>query len=536
VAPVSPRRADGASALPYNQRMGDRLPPHQHALLSALARNPLDTSVESLSRLLGLDQALIAAASTELAAAGFVQVFGRSYTELRLGDLGEAIQLGGAELPERVLARSVRARGGTAAIKELNADAALASAGIQPGKLARGLAELGWAKFEQGALTLTGEAVSDEPPACGVEVALAAVHVAGGVMEVESRADQRILEGVQYARGRRELLSARERTRRIVTLTYSGGQLAARVGAGEVGVLREVNELTPEMLADGSWREVQFRAYNVALAAERITPGKPHPLCRLIEEVRLAFLELGFSEATCPMAELAFWDFDALFQPQDHPAREMQDTFYCAMPSSLRLPTEGGWVARVKATHEDGGDTGSRGWRYSWSEARAMQVVLRTHMTASSIRAIARNPYPPQKVFSIGRVFRRETVDYKHLPEFMQVDGIIIDEQASFSNLLGTLAKFYERMGIPEVQFKPDFFPYTEPSVGARAPFGGKWLELCGAGIFRPEVTLPFGCTAPVLAWGMGLERLAMARFGVASIKDLYQSDLDWLKAVPLTA
>ena len=139
-------------------------------------------------------------------------------------------------------------------------------------------------------------------------------------------------------------------------------------------------------------------------------------------------------------------------------------------------------------------------------------------------------------MFSIGRVFRRETVDYKHLPEFMQVDGIIIDEQASFSSLLGTLATFCARIGIPNVRFKPDFFPYTEPSAAVEALSGGKWLELAGSGIFRPEVTLPFGCSAPVLAWGFGLERLAMARFGVASIKDLYQSDLDWLKDAPLSA
>ena len=170
----------------------------------------------------------------------------------------------------------------------------------------------------------------------------------------------------------------------------------------------------------------------------------------------------------------------------------------------------------MKATHEDGWETGSRGWRYSWSGQRAAQVVLRTHMTASSIEAIARNPEPPQKIFSIGKVFRRETVDDKHLPEFFQVDGIIIDEHATLASLLGTLAKFYERMGIPEVRFKPDFFPYTEPSVGVEVMVRGNWLEMGGAGIFRPEVTQPFGCTAPVLAWGLGLERLAMVRFGVS--------------------
>jgi len=192
-------------------------------------------------------------------------------------------------------------------------------------------------------------------------------------------------------------------------------------------------------------------------------------------------------------------------------------------------------VERIQRTHEDGWETGSRGWRYQWSAERAAQVVLRTHMTASSIEAIAATA-PTAEVFSIGRVFRREAVDYKHLPEFMQVDGIIIDEHATFAALLGTLAKFYERMGIGEVAFKPDFFPYTEPSVGVQVKLGGKWFELAGAGVFRPEVTRPFGCTVPVLAWGGGLERLAMAVYNVASIKELYQSDLDWLKAARLAS
>lgn len=516
--------------------MQDRLPPHQYALLQALSHGLTDTSVDALSREAGVDQALITAAAIELEREGFVQIYERAYTELKLGELGLAIELGQGELPERVLARAVRERGGSATLKDLNSDQGLNAAGIQPGKFAKGLAELGWARFEQGALTLTGEAAREEPASCDIEVALAMVHVAGGMLEVDPGGNPRIVSGMQRAKGRRELLQVRERSRRIISLSYQGELLAQGVAAGEVRELREVNELTPELLADGSWRAAAFRAYDVTLAAEQVTPGKAHPLSRLIEEVRLAFLELGFSEATCPMAEAAFWDFDALFQPQDHPAREMQDTFYCSVPSRYPLPTEGGWVERVRATHEDGGDTGSKGWRYQWSPQRAAQVVLRTHMTASSIHAIAKNPRAPQKVFSIGRVFRRETVDYKHLPEFMQVDGIIVDENASFASLLGTMAIFCARIGIPEVRFKPDFFPYTEPSAGVEALVDGKWLELAGSGIFRPEVTLPFGCTAPVLAWGFGVERLAMARFNVPYIKDLYQADLDWLKGAALGA
>lgn len=516
--------------------MDEKLPQHHFALIKALAEGLEEPSIEKLAQAAGIDQALISAAAIELAQLDIVAVHENPYTELKLGKLGNAIGRGEAELPERVLSRAVRNMGGSASVKDLSADGQLLAAQVQPGKFAKKLAELGWATFEKGTLTLTGDAATDEPPASDIEVAVTRILVAEGTLMVDEATDQRILHGAEMCKGRKELLSSRVRSRRFVALTPAGSELAERVSTGKVTVLREANELTPDMLSDGSWRDVQFRPYDVTLSAEQITPGKAHPLQRIVEQTRLAFLELGFSEASCPMAETAFWVFDALFQPQDHPAREMQDTFYCKSPAEYPLPKQADWVEAVRRTHEDGGDTGSRGWRYEWSPQRAAQVVLRTHMTASSIEAIARDPQPPQKIFSIGRVFRRETVDFKHLPEFMQVDGIIIDEHASFSSLLGTLAKFYERMGIPKVAFKPDFFPYTEPSVGVQIMWGGQWFEMGGAGVFRPEVTEPFGCTVPVLAWGLGLERLAMAYYGVKSIKDLYQSDLDWLKSVPLEA
>jgi phenylalanyl-tRNA synthetase alpha chain len=509
------------------------LPPHQHALLAALAGQPQDCTVETLALAAGLDQSLIMAAATELGQAGLVAIEESSFTELRLGPQGEDIARGTAELPERVLARAVRLRGGQANLKDLSEDAALAEAGVVPGKYGRQLAALGWAEFDKGALALADAVREGEPPACAIEAAITMIAVAGGAQILDPTARTSLNEALELCKGRKELLSARERSRRSLALTEAGAVLAQQVLSGEAGVRVEANELTPELLADGAWRNVQFRPYDVTLAAETLAPGKPHPLVRIVEETRQAFFALGFAEAACPMAEIAFWDFDALFQPQDHPAREMQDTFYMKQPSRFPLPTPE-WVDAVKAVHEHGGATGSRGWRYNWSEQRAAQVVLRTHMTASSIEAIARNPRAPQKIFSIGKVFRRETVDDKHLPEFFQVDGIIIDEHASLASLLGTLAKFYERMGIPAVRFKPDFFPYTEPSVGVEVQMNGRWLEMGGAGIFRPEVLAPFGCSAPVLAWGLGLERLAMVRFGVGKIRQLVQSDFDWLKASPL--
>lgn len=509
------------------------LPPHQFALLQALAagqsaRMELDAAVERS----GLDQALITAAATEMEREGWLSISEADYFELKLGELGNAIARGEASLPERRLARILRDFNGRAGIKELMNHPLVRQGAIEPGKYGRGLAELGWAEFDKGSFTLSPLAANGDPPPSPAEDCLRVVHAAGGSLDVFDP-DSPVLAGAQSIRQRKELISLKERTQRSLEPTAEGRELIAALQAGQVAELREVNELTPEMLADGSWRAAQFRVYDVTLPAETGIPGKCHPLVRLIEEVRQAFLSLGFEEASCPMAETAFWDFDALFQPQDHPARDMQDTFYCEFPARYELP-DAHTVARVKAVHEDGGETGSQGWRYQWSAAQASQVVLRTHMTASSIIALAKDPRPPRKVFSIGRVFRRENVDATHLPEFMQIDGIIIDERADLASLLGTLRKFYELMGLPEVMLKPDFFPYTEPSVGVLARFRGKWLEMGGAGIFRPEVTAPLGCSAPVLAWGLGLERLAMARFGIPTIKDLVVPDLGWLEKVPL--
>jgi phenylalanyl-tRNA synthetase alpha chain len=525
------------------------LPPHQHALLTALHLSNGENSLDEVARTALLDQSLASAAAVELEQLGYLAIAEEPYLELKLGEHGVALTKGEAEFPERLVARILRRLGGTASLKQL-ADPQtpgvieLEAAGAQAGKFARNLTELGWASFEKGTLALVGDAAEEEPSSSDPEHALTAVYVAGGTLHATPATDPRVLHGAAFLKQRKELLVQKERTRRRLVLTPAGRELARLALTGKVAVLREANELTPELLKDGAWRDVQFRAYDVTLAAETLRPGKSHPLVRVIERVRQAFLELGFSEAGCPLAESAFWDFDALFQPQDHPAREMQDTMYLKHPGAYPLPGEPGYhgpgnaatVAAVRATHIDGGATGSKGWRYAWSLERARQVVLRTHMTASSIRAVARNPLAPQKVFSIGRVFRRETVDATHLPEFHQVDGIIIDEQASLASLMGTLRKFYERLGIHDVKLKPAFFPYTEPSVEVHIQWAGRWMEMGGAGIFRPEVTQPFGCTAPVLAWGLGLERLAMAVYGITSIKDLYQSDLDWLKAVPLTA
>ena len=322
------------------------------------------------------------------------------------------------------------------------------------------------------------------------------------------------------------------RTIRIAHLKDTGREALT---SQYIKIVKERNILTSEDITSGDWQNIQLRHYDVTLAAEHVAPAKIHLMQKIIQETRTAFLEMGFEEIVSPMVESAFWDFDALFQPQDHPARDMQDTFYLTRPGEAKLPDQD-IVNNVKNTHENGGDTGSTGWGYLWSEKRARQTVLRTHTTASTVRALQENPNPPRKVFCVGKVFRNESLSYKHLPEFHQVDGIIIDENGNLATLLGTLKEFYRKMGFDKVRFKPDFFPYTEPSaeISVFMDFKDAWIELGGSGLFRPEVTRPLGCKVPVLAWGLGLERLAMLRYGLKDIRELYWSDIDKIKEVPL--
>jgi phenylalanyl-tRNA synthetase alpha chain len=297
---------------------------------------------------------------------------------------------------------------------------------------------------------------------------------------------------------------------------------------------KEVADLTPELIKSGLWKDVKFKPYNVKAVGQKKYPGKFHVLTVFEQKVRRIYLDLGFIETEGPFVESSFWNFDALFQPQDHPARDLADTFYMKTPAKARLPEK--YVEPVKKAHENGGGTGSLGWRYKWSDQVAMQNVLRTHDTAVSARNLTRFK-PPFKAFCIGRVFRNETIDYKHLPEFVQVDGVAVDETITFKNLLGYLREFYRRLGLPKVRFTPSYFPYTEMSTQIEVYFEDRkeWMELGGSGVFRPEVTEPLGIKEPVIAWGLGFERPIMLRLGLNDIRNFYyRNDLKMLREVSL--
>ena len=294
-----------------------------------------------------------------------------------------------------------------------------------------------------------------------------------------------------------------------------------------------IDDLNEEIIKTGVWKDVSFRRYNVSILGKKIYAGKRHIINLYIEKARKIFLEMGFKEIDGTLVESSFWNFDALFQPQDHPARDMADTFFLKNPSTAVLPKE--FVEKVKDVHEHGG-YGSTGWQYSWDESIAKKVIMRTHTTAVSARYLPKSS-PPEKVFCIGKVFRNETIDYKHLPEFTQIEGIVISKDVNFRNLLGYLKEFYKRMGFERIRFRPGYFPYTEISVEPEVYFEERdeWIELGGAGIFRPEVTRPLGVKVPVLAWGLGLERLVMLKTGLNDIRNFYyKNDLNVLREMPV--
>ena len=254
--------------------------------------------------------------------------------------------------------------------------------------------------------------------------------------------------------------------------------------------------------------------------------ARTHPLHDTISEVRETFVSLGFDEVIGDMTQSSFWNFDALFTPQDHPAREMQDTFYL---DADEIRDASPHMESVAAAHQTG-------WGGNWDPQKAAKPVLRTHTTCVTIRCLAKDNPDDARLFSLGRVFRNEKPSYKHLAEFHQVEGVVVGEGVTLRDLMGMQREFYKRMGMHKVKFWPTYFPYTEPSLQSMVynETLGKWVELFGMGMFRPEVTKPLGISRPVLAWGGGIERIAMMAHGVTDVRTFYNNDMGWLRGLPL--
>jgi phenylalanyl-tRNA synthetase alpha chain len=293
---------------------------------------------------------------------------------------------------------------------------------------------------------------------------------------------------------------------------------------------KEVANLSTELIKTGFWKNVRLKPYNVEFAGKTVHIGKRQPYNKFLGDVRRKLVEMGFKEMTGPTIELEFWNFDALFQPQNHPSRDWTQTYSLKNPKEGSLP-EKTLVEHVKGAHENGWRTGSTGWGYKWSPAKAMKLMPRAHGTAISARTLTQCEIPG-KYFAISRCYRPDIIDATHGIEFNQTEGIVIGDGLNFRSLLGILKEFaVEFAGAEKVKFLPDYYPFTEPSVqlSAKHPELG-WVELGGAGIFRDELTKPLGVEAPVIAWGLGIDRLAMFKLGINDIRDLFSQNLDWLR------
>jgi len=299
-----------------------------------------------------------------------------------------------------------------------------------------------------------------------------------------------------------------------------------------------IDKITPEIITSKVWEKKKIRWYDVTSPVPKIWGGRKHPLRLIMEKIRQIFLEMGFREMRGPWVEISFWNMDAMWIPQDHPAREMQATFYVARPEK-GIVRDKELVEIVKEVQETGGDTGSLGWRQLWDINLAMKNLLRTHTTAVTFRVLGyflKNNLVklPVKFFSIGRVFRNEAIDWKHLAEFHQVEGFVVGENLTLRSLMGYIKEFYSKMGIRKIRFKPTYNPYTEPSseIFGWHEAAGKWVEIGNSGLFRPESLRPFGIKHNVIAWGLAVERLAAILYEIEDIRELIgpMTSIDWIR------
>ena len=293
-----------------------------------------------------------------------------------------------------------------------------------------------------------------------------------------------------------------------------------------------IEQITSGILkSEKNWKNKKFRRYDLSVPVPKINGGKRHFVNSSIDFARKIWTDMGFEEMKGDIVQSSFWNFDALFTPQDHPVREMQDTFF--IDKKGELPSKE-IVKRVKDTHEKG-ISGSKGWRYEWNEENSKKLCLRTHTTVLSAQKISElvEKDLPAKFFSIGKCFRNETVDWSHGFEFYQTEGIVVAEGVTLRHLLGYLKEFYSKMGFDKIRFRPAYFPYTEPSVEVDVwhPEKKVWLELGGAGIFRPEISVTlFGKDIPILAWGQGFDRIIMDYYKIKDLRELYKNDLTQLR------
>jgi phenylalanyl-tRNA synthetase alpha chain len=494
---------------------------NEAAVLGVLQSHGGNCSFEELLASTSQGSAAVSRALATLEEKHFVKTTESDQTLLQLTD--EGLEYAKSGMPERRLVQAVLELGGEATL-----DQAAKRAGV-----AEPLASiaLGWIKRSNwGEVTSQRQKVvlrtAGIPDKSDIEKTVERISSKGELSLDELPASLR--DCVETLK-KRQLLQTKKQTKRYTELTPEGWKTI------EQGIMvpKEISDLTPELIASQKWKSASFRRYNIEAPVTPTWPGKKQPYRQFLDNLKTRLVTLGFKEMTGPIVELMFFNCDALFMPQDHPAREIHDIYFIKSDQLGDLAENKRFINQVAATHENGWTTGSTGWGYKYSREEAIRLILRSQGTALSARTlVSRNLEIPGKYFSIVRCFRPDQVDRTHLTEFNQVEGIVVGAGLSLRDLLGVLERFAKEIaGADKVRFKPDYFPFTEPSVELQAyKEGYGWMEFGGSGIFRPELTLPLGIEVPVLAWGIGVDRLFMMKADLDDIRMLFAQDLDWVR------
>lgn len=497
----------------------------EQKVLASLEKLNGKAAVEDLMHEGDLSDAAVMRSALTLQEKGLIQVHAEPQTIIKLAQEGEGYAKNG--LPERRLVDAVMALGGKATLGKAAAKAALENQFIQ---IALGWTQRKkWLTYDSKTNTLTAGLPPEEEID---EKLLSRIATAQQQFTINQLNDAEKV-AVQTLK-KRQLLTTVDKTMRILEITDEGRMALAKGSEAA----EEITQLTPELIITGKWKTAKLQKYNIEAPVAKTWPGKKHPYLAFLEMVREKLVILGFKEMTGTAVETSFFNFDALYTPQDHPAREASGIYFVKQPEFGDVSKYKVAVEHVKQTHENGWTTGSTGWQYKYSTQEAKRLILRGHGTCLSARTLlSKDLEIPSRYFSIARVYRPEIVDKTHLSEFNQVEGIVVDENLTLKDLLGVLGKFaLEIAGADKVQFKPDYFPFTEPSVelsGYKEGYG--WVEFGGSGIFRPEVTEPLGVKVPVIAWGLGVDRLFMMHAGIDDIRSIFSQDLDWLRRQKVT-
>jgi phenylalanyl-tRNA synthetase alpha chain len=502
----------------------------EQQLLSALESLGGTATVEQLIQACGFQDSAVMRNALTLQEKNLISIHAKIQNIIKLTPEGETYAKEG--LPERNLILATAQLGGTADLQK-----AAKQAGLEPEfvQIALGwVIRKKWAIYtsENNTIRITETLLHQTIIPEGSDETLLK-HINTKHQATQEDINPELQQATEQLK-KRKLLTIEPKTTRTLQITPEGKKAAAE----NKNAPQEITQLTPELIITGKWHTAKLQKYNIEAPVAKTWPGKKHPYLQFLDKVRAKLVQLGFKEMTGTSVEISFFNFDALYVPQDHPARESSDIYYIKDPQCGDISQHARALEHVKETHENGWKTSSTGWGYKYSLAAAQHLILRGHGTCLSARTLERgNIEVPSKHFSIARVYRPEITDKTHLSEFNQVEGIIIDQNLNLKDLLGVLGKFaMEIAGADKIRFKPDYFPFTEPSVELSAyKEGYGWIEFGGSGIFRPEVTLPLGVKEPVIAWGLGVDRLFMMHAGIDDIRMIFSQDLSWLRKKQVT-